>query len=363
MQSPTRVLILAATLLCAAAAPAAEPPLASAQGKRHLVPFAAPAYQPETGPLIGGAGILAYQPPRGAGLKESQVLLAAAASLKGQFSLLLQPDVYLWSDRVNVGATASIARWPDLFFGIGSLARAQDEEPYTPVFTELELSPRYRLAPGLYLGPSVRAHHARMLETNRGGSLERGDVLGARGGTLVQVGLSGFLDTRDSTLYPSRGGLVRLTARRATSALGSRFTYETLEADVRHYVPLPWEGHVLAAQALLEVRTGAPPFYDLGRLGGAELMRGHYEGRFRDRQYAAAQLEYRLPLFWRVGAVLFGAAGEVAHTLDALRLSRLELAGGGGLRLAPLADVPLNIRLDAAYGSELAFYFNVGEAF
>jgi hypothetical protein len=54
----------------------------------------------------------------------------------------------------------------------------------------------------------------------------------------------------------------------------------------------------------------------------------------------------------------------VAHTPgDLTEVSGVRFAGGGGLRLAPFADVPINIRLDVAYGNEPSFYLHVGEAF
>src|SRR5262249_41858166 len=121
--------------------------------------------------------------------------------------------------------------------------------------------------------------------------------------------------------------------------------------------------HVLALQALLELRGGDPPFYETGRLGGDQNGRGLYEGRFRERQVFSAQAEYRADLFWRLGGVLFASAGAGATPAGHLPHSRFRPAAGAGVRVAPLRDVPINIRLDIAYGTELQFYLNLGEAF
>jgi hypothetical protein len=329
-----------------------------------VVPFLLPAYQPETSWLVGGAAVLTHQPPKGSGLRESQILLAGAASLRRQFSGLLQPDLYLLEDRLQLGGTLSAARFPDTFFGVGNDTFTSASEPYTPLLYELELSPRWRLAQWLYLGPSVRVQQVDLSEVAPGGQLDTAQVAGALGGRTVQLGLSGFWDTRDNTLYPARGVLARLTLRSALPALGSDFRFDVLRLDARQYVSLPWASHhILALQGVLELRRGEPPFYDTGKLGGGEMMRGYYEGRYRDRQLAALQAEYRALLFWRVGGVLFASAGTVARSLSELRLEHLRPAVGAGLRVAPLADVPVNFRLDVAYGSALSFYLNVGEAF
>ncbi|MBZ4421566.1 BamA/TamA family outer membrane protein [Myxococcus sp. RHSTA-1-4] len=341
---------------------ALTPARAQEEGRFSLVPFVLPAYQPETSFLLGGAASLVYQPPGGSGRRDSQVLLAAAASIRGQFTLLLQPDVYFLDDRLNLTATASAARFPDVFFGTGAYTRAEDEEDYTPVYFEVELSPKWRVAPRLYVGPTFRHQRARITNMAPEGAVR--SVTGSAGGTTLQFGLTALYDSRDNTLNPTTGFLGRLNLRRASGDWGSDYTFDLLRLDARRYVPLPWgQRHVLALQGLVELRRGEPPFYDTGRLGGMELSRGHLEGRFRERQHLGAQVEYRAPLFWRFGGVAFASAATVARGLDDLEARAIKPAGGVGLRFAPLDDVPVNVRLDVAYGTQMSFYLNVGEAF
>jgi hypothetical protein len=340
----------------------ATPSLPAAEGSWQLVPAVLPAYQPETSFLIGGAAVLALQYPDGSAHRESQILLAGAVSVRKQYSALLQPDAYLWRERIHLGATLSAARFPDLFFGMGE-TRRRDQESFTPIYYELELSPKLRLLSGAYLGPSFRVLQTEIVRTDAGGALASGAIPGSRGGSSVELGLSLLWDTRDRTLYPGDGGLLRARLVSARGAWGSDFDYELLRLDARRYFSLPWPGHIAAFQALAELRAGTPPFYSTGRLGGSEMLRGYYEGRYRERQYLAAQSEYRAPIVWRLGVALFLAAGSVAPALDELALARLKVAAGAGLRLAPLADVPVNVRLDIAYGDDLNFYFGIGEAF
>jgi len=329
-----------------------------------LLPFVLPAYQPETSFLLGAAAVLSHQPARGSGLRQSAISFVGAASVRGQFSVLLTPDVFAFDDAMHFGGAASAARFPDTFYGVGADTPAEGSEPYTADVFDLEVIPRWRVVDSLYVGPSLRAQSASVVELEEGGLLAAGDILGSDGGLTLQVGLSAFWDVRDSTLYPTQGGVVRLNVRHSLPELGSDYRFDMLRLDARRYVTLPWRSrHILALMGLLELRRGEPPFYDLGRLGGSEIMRGYYEGRYRDRQYYALQAEYRAPLFWRVGAVAFVSVGAVARDVGAELFEHPRLAGGAGLRLAPLADVPINIRLDVAYGDIPSFYFNLGEAF
>jgi len=339
------------------------------EGGWSFIPFVLPAYQPETSFLLGGAAILSHQPPRGSGLRESQLSFAGAASVRGQFTALFSPDLFLLDDRMHLGGTLSAARFPDTFYGVGADTPKDLSEPYRANIYELELSPRWQIVEGLYVGPSVRVQNVSVAEKEAGGLLDTAQsegtpIEGTDGGTTLQLGVSAFWDTRSSTLYPTSGGIVRLNVRRALPALGSDYEFDALRLDARRYITLPWRSrHILALQGVLELRDGAPPFYDLGRLGGAEIMRGYYEGRYRERQLYAVQAEYRAPLFWRFGGVVFASLGGVAHDVDGNLFDHPHVGGGAGLRFAPIDDVPVNFRLDIAFGDPVAFYLNVGEAF
>jgi hypothetical protein len=68
---------------------------------------------------------------------------------------------------------------------------------------------------------------------------------------------------------------------------------------------------VLALQAVATMTAGDVPFYMLAQLGGPNVMRGDYEGRYRDRELLAVQLEYRFPILWRFGGTAFAGIGMV----------------------------------------------------
>lgn len=340
--------------------PASEAP--AARGKLSIVPFALPAYQPETDWMLGGAAALVHQPGDGGGSRESSLLLAGAASVRGQFSLMLQPEWFLAGDDLQLKGLIGAELFPDQFYGIGGATRLVDEEPNTARFLELSANPCWRIASSLYFGPLVRWQRARMTEVAPGGLLAQGSIPGSSGGDTVELGALAAWDTRDSALYPRSGALVRLSLHSALPVLGSSFEFQAFKLDARGYLTLPWRRHVLAVQAMLELRGGEPPFYDLGRLGGPMAMRGYFAGRYRDRQLATAQVEYRAPLPWRFGAVAFVSAGNVAREPAGL-VGAVKPAGGAGLRWAPIEGVPINVSLDLAYGSEATVYLRLAEAF
>jgi outer membrane translocation and assembly module TamA len=117
---------------------------------------------------------------------------------------------------------------------------------------------------------------------------------------------------------------------------------------------------------LAQAVTGTAPFDLLPQLGGDVLLRGYYQGRFRDRTLLAGQVEYRSPLVWRLGLVGFAAAGQVAPEFGAMGFDRFKPAVGVGLRIRFVKATGLSIRADYGWGLEggsAGFYLNVGEAF
>jgi outer membrane protein assembly factor BamA len=114
---------------------------------------------------------------------------------------------------------------------------------------------------------------------------------------------------------------------------------------------------------------GDVPLNQLPQLGGSNLMRGYYQGRFRDIHYLASQIEYRflpLPLGFskRIGASVFASTGTVFSNAEKLVLQNFRGAAGGGLKFLLFPKKDIFVRFDYAMTSEgSGFYFFIREAF
>ena len=159
--------------------------------------------------------------------------------------------------------------------------------------------------------------------------------------------------------------------------MGSDFDYTRFDLDFRKYFTT-FGKHVLALQLTLADTWGEPPFENLALLGGKTIMRGHYEGRFRDNTLYAMQAEYRLPLVrsqWidnrdkvpfreRWGIVGFFGLGDVAHSFADIDLNKVKTSFGVGIRYLVLPKERINVRVDFGFGSQIpGIYFNIREAF
>ena len=78
----------------------------------------------------------------------------------------------------------------------------------------------------------------------------------------------------------------------------------------------------------------------------------------------AAQAEYRLELFWRIGLVGFFGVGQVASGFDKFSKQNWLPGGGFGLRLLVAKENHVSLRIDFAWGRDSsATYISGGEAF
>jgi outer membrane protein assembly factor BamA len=173
-------------------------------------------------------------------------------------------------------------------------------------------------------------------------------------------------DRRSNTLYPKRGFFLDFSQLFFAPEWGSDYRFTRYELELRKYWRPRWDPcGVIAAQFYSEMHTGTPPFRLTGLMGSSSHMRGYYQGRYRDRQYLAAQVEYRRPIFWRIEAAAFAGGGAVAPTLAALSPADLKPTYGAGLRFRFDQQNHGNIRLDYARGARgvSGFYASYGAAF
>jgi outer membrane translocation and assembly module TamA len=93
-------------------------------------------------------------------------------------------------------------------------------------------------------------------------------------------------------------------------------------------------------------------------------MRGTYTGQFREKALLAFQAEYRIHVWRRIGAAAFAGLGDVAPSLQDIKLNRLKYSLGAGLRFKLDTREGTNLRLDFAWGKHsTGFYMTVQEAF
>ncbi len=190
------------------------------------------------------------------------------------------------------------------------------------------------------------------------------DVLSQFGSQFAPFAtMSARYDTSDSQIHPTRG--IRVLLKDDLAMGGHDANFNRLTFDFANYNLVFGDKDVFAWRALFQSVTGDKiPFFDYASLGGGTLqnsMRGFAINRFLDRAKFLANVEYRFPLFWRLGGNVFVDAGTVGPTLGGLKLGKMALDYGLGLRFY-LPDFV--VRVDVGFSNEgMGLYFNFGHIF
>jgi len=320
----------------------------------------------ETGWSFGGAGSFTFHlKAHDTATRTSNVQALALYTTRGQFVVALNGSIYFPGERYILNQQLSYSSFPDNFWGLGNTAPDSAKESYKFKQYYVYLHPQRLVGRNLFLGIVYEYQRVFNTDYKPGGIFDKQDIAGREGYHVSGLGLSVTYDTRNNSFSPDRGGMMQFSFNHFFPSLGSDYQYTNFVIDLRKFIRL-YKQQVLALQAYGFFNAGEVPLRSLAFLGGANSLRGFYEGRYRDKNMAALQAEYRMPLFWRLGAVAFGGAGNIGPSLSDLNFQGLKYSYGGGLRVALNKSEKLNLRLDYGIGKGKGndgFYLQLGEAF
>jgi hypothetical protein len=320
----------------------------TARNRFGVLPLPILFYTPETGIAGGGALLMIHRPDlRDTTRRPSSYLVDFIYTQKKQIIAEVSTDIYLSRGAYRLVGFVHFSRYPQKFYGIGNQTPDSFEEDYTSRTFRASLDALRKISGPISAGPSLFYEDRSLSDLTADGTLQSGTITGSTGGTTLGIGGVVQWDTRDNIFGPSAGQYFIASLR--TSLPGSDFTFSNLTLDVRHYLDIGGMS-TLAMQALAVVTSGTPPFYLLPELGGPNIMRGYYEGRYRDKKLLVVQTEYRIPIVWRFGGALFAGAGDVAPTLSKFTLHTIKPSYGFGLRYLFDPVEKMSIRIDFGFG-------------
>lgn len=297
--------------------------------------------------------------------KISSISYSAIYTLKNQFTVNVSPKIYIdkahrWYLYSNVG----FKNYPNIFYDIGNTWSGL-ELNYTARNIYLNAQPQYEILDNFFVGFALALKYENILTTEqRSDSVKQ--IYGSAGWSpyfQTGFGLLAAYDTRDNHFYPTKGIYAKVGLTYYPNVL-STYPLTRFTIDYRQYVTT-WISQVLAWQVYLDGVAGSDiPFTMLPTLGGSDVMRGFREGKFSDDFSFVGQMEYRVPLFWRLKATAFCSVGDVINWKNP-EIDKLKVAYGIGLRCR-LNDARVHLRVDVAknnYEKKPQFYITATEAF
>jgi outer membrane protein assembly factor BamA len=296
-------------------------------------------------------------------IRTSDVNVLGLYTLRHQLILVLNSTIFFDKEDRIARFQASYSYYPDDFWGLGNHTAFTNKEAFSQ--KQYFINPQFlqRIHRTMYLGATYEFQHTGPVSYIPGGLFDHENIIGRHGGNTSGIGPILSWDTRNNAYSPDHGIFAELQYVWFDRFLGSDFKFRVFSADLRKFIPLSPKS-VLALQGLAGLTFGNTPFRKLEELGGADMMRGYYGGRFTDKCLMAYQAEYRRFLFWRIGMVALASTGEVGPTPSHFELDGFHFAYGGGLRFMLSKEEKLNLRLDYGIARHSnAFTVQLREAF
>ena len=296
--------------------------------------------------------------------RTSNLQAIALYSLNKQLVIAINGSIYFPGEKYILNQQISYSYYPDKFWGLGKTTPDSNEESYNYRQFYVYLHPQRLVGKKLFVGLLYEFQKLWNMRYEPGGLFDKESVIGRNGYIVSGLGSSFTYDTRNNAFAPDRGIMMQFHFSHFNQIFGSDYNYTNFVIDIRKFLKV-YKRQVLALQAYGFFNAGKVPLRSLASLGGANSMRGYYDGRYRDRNQGVLQAEYRIPLFWRFGCVVFSDLGNVGNNLSDVNFQNPKYSYGGGIRIALSKAERLNLRLDYGIGPGTAkgFYFQLGEAF
>ncbi|MDB5109610.1 MAG: hypothetical protein JWR67_724 [Mucilaginibacter sp.] len=326
---------------------------------------------PETGLEVGGAGLLSfYTDTVGHITRVSNLFAYATITTKGQNRFSLSSSYWVPQNKFHYSAAISYINFPANFYGIGNNTRKANQDLVDEKRFKFSFNGEKLFGNNIYIGYVAGGFNYKEGDKNTTGIFNTSaNVEDRNGGASLYIGPSFIYDSRNNNTYTTKG-MILSAYYNIMHGILSNNNYQGgfLNIEYSQFFLLN-KRLVLGIDVQEQSLTGSQsPFYLLPALGSDEMMRGYYNGRYRDRNFIAGQTELRYRMNDRIGFVGFVGTGEVFHTNFSFR--QLKPDYGGGLRYFFDVEKGLSVRLDYGAGQkptgearESGFYIGLGQAF
>lgn len=338
----------------------------SAAKKNNLAVFPLIARSIETGWAFGIVNSLTFRPfKHDTSTRTSSLQGIGIYTSNKQLITVLNGTTYFKKEHYVLNYQISYSKFPDKFWGLGKHADHSQMENYS--FRQFYFYAHLqRKIIGPFFGGGI-IEQQRVMDVNykQGGIFDQQQIVGRKGYRVMGLGASITYDTRNHAFVPKKGSYVQISLTHFNPIVGSDYLYSNLIIDAKKYIRL-YKNQVLAMRTYGFFNLGKEiPLRSQASLGGANEMRGYYDGRYKDNNMILAMIEYRVPIYRRFGAAFFCSGGNVGNTLSEVNFDAFKFCYGSGIRFALNRKEQLNIRID--YGFSISksngLYIQIGEAF
>ena len=308
--------------------------------------------------------------------KISSISGSAFYTFLNQAKININTRAFLAENKVQLFGNINLRHYVEHYYGISNDINelvgldGSGINIYTSQAFDVSVQPFYNFTREISAGVYLRARGERMVKFNdplQACIEECKQKFGTAGWDdyfMWGIGLQFMYDSRDNVFYPQKfSNFLKFNATTYSKKLGSSYSFTGINLDFRQYIPT-YLGQIFAWQVKFETALGGElPFQMLPTIGGSDNIRGVRERKFLQNTMFECQVEYRIPIWWRLKAAVFCSVGDVFDIYNP-QIAKPKVGYGVGLRCR-LNDARVNLRVDVAgnnYG-EWKFYITATEAF
>lgn len=262
-----------------------------------------------------------------------------------QYKFDVEIDLMHHSNKYNSKFDFIFLDYPSLYFGLGN--DNERDSGYLVDYKNLLISPTFfiNVYENIYVGGKYTFNN--FIDVKNLVSRTNDSLIQLNEGIQSGLGIHIYRESRNNRIRATKGSYLNVGYDNYGSYLGSDFDFGTFMLDYRKYfTPIP--KLTIASQLYSELTHGDIPIQSMPVVGGAYMMRGVYENRYRDKQMLMAQMELRFPLFWIISGATYAGIGQVAPEISDFTFDQFHLGYGAGFR----------ILIDEATSSVLRFDFS-----
>ena len=318
---------------------------------------------PETGIKIGLSLGYMFRNGEKENTRPSLVRLNTSYTQNHQLNIRPSADIFFSENKYNLKAQYIYNRFNEFYWGIGNLAPDSADELYD--FKQHKFNARLtrQFVKDLYIGGQVMYEKVYENKFKAISTAPVSGVAGINGYQIFGAGLALAFDNRGNIYYPLKGAYLEISNFFFYSSKMGQYKFSNITVDFRKYFGL-WKENVLAIQGFASINNGDIPYRQMGTMGNEMIMRGYYNGRYRDNHFVAAQAELRKTIWGPLGVVVFGGMGNVGSDFNNLA-QHIKPNYGFGFRATTIRREHINARIDFGFidGKIEGFYFTLSEAF
>jgi hypothetical protein len=320
-------------------------------------------YSPETRLGLGAAAIIVFRIGKDTATRKSNIVPYVVYTVNHQILTALPFTLFGKKEKWRSEGELTYYLYPEYYYGIGNSTKLEDKDLYSYRWMRVYHRTLLKVKPDVFAGIVQEIIYMGNVRSSSTGKLQMDKPAGYQGSFISGLGPCLVIDKRDNVLNASKGYYLEVFGSLHGKATLSDYNYSRSHIDFRCYKKTG-KRILVATQVFARFSRGNIPFKQLSDLGGDQIMRGYYKGRYRDNHLGAAQVELRWNVWRRWGLAFFGGLGKVANRYSDFAEGNWKTSYGGGLRFKIDRKENYNLRLDVGIGRDMTgLYLSFAEAF